>query len=433
MPEDQQAGLLRAARCARRTGLPRRVAALARADPSQHRADGPGGRGGRGRTQRADAVPRIWPPGRARPEPQLAALRLPGAAERAAAERRRRSSRSRSTATLCSRPTSASWAQEPEAGVMAGVLAGQGLKVVVLEAGGYFDESDFTQLELPAYQNLFWRGGPTPTADMNVSLQAGSCLGGGTVINWTNSLRTTPWVREQWEHEFGLQGLAGSDFDAPYRRRLGAPRRQRPLLGAERPAAADEGGRGRARLELCHHQPQHRPATLLVRDRRLHGLRRSERLQAVDDQDLPAGRPRPRRCDPHALLGAARPARGRQRQQASQAAWADPESGRSASVTVHAPQVVVACGSLESPALLLRSGIGGPAAGDYLRLHPCTAVLGLVRRGPAGLARRASRRARARVRERAGRPWLPDRGRPVHDGGRRRRRCPSPTAPATSG
>jgi choline dehydrogenase-like flavoprotein len=41
---------------------------------------------------------------------------------------------------------------------------------------------------------------------------------------------------------------------------------------------------------------------------------------------------------------------------------------------VRAPRVVVACGALESPALLLRSGIGGPAVGKNLRLHPCTAV-----------------------------------------------------------
>jgi choline dehydrogenase-like flavoprotein len=39
--------------------------------------------------------------------------------------------------------------------------------------------------------------------------------------------------------------------------------------------------------------------------------------------------------------------------------------------------VVVACGALESPALLLRSGIGGPAAGRYLRLHPSAAVFGI--------------------------------------------------------
>jgi choline dehydrogenase-like flavoprotein len=37
--------------------------------------------------------------------------------------------------------------------------------------------------------------------------------------------------------------------------------------------------------------------------------------------------------------------------------------------------VVVACGSLESPALLLRSGIGGPAVGRYLHLHPVIATL----------------------------------------------------------
>ena len=51
----------------------------------------------------------------------------------------------------------------------------------MLEAGGYFNEADFNQLELWAYQNLYWRGGPTPTADLNVTLQAGAGLGGGTV------------------------------------------------------------------------------------------------------------------------------------------------------------------------------------------------------------------------------------------------------------
>ncbi len=34
----------------------------------------------------------------------------------------------------------------------------------------------------------------------------------------------------------------------------------------------------------------------------------------------------------------------------------------------------MACGSIESPALLRRSGIGGPAVGDYLRLHPAGAM-----------------------------------------------------------
>src|SRR6476661_6237687 len=98
-------------------------------------------------------------------------------------------------------------------GVIAGTLAQQGLKVVVLEAAGYFNESDFKQLELVAYQEMYWRNGPTPSADGNTSLQAGTTLGGGTTINWTNCLRTPDWVRRQWAEEHGLEGGDGPDFD----------------------------------------------------------------------------------------------------------------------------------------------------------------------------------------------------------------------------
>ena len=94
-------------------------------------------------------------------------------------------------------------------GVIAGILAQNGLKVVVLEGGGYFNESDFNQSELWAFQNLYWRGGPTPTADFNLGLQAGACLGGGTVVNWMTNLRTPSWVREQWAGEHGLEGVDG--------------------------------------------------------------------------------------------------------------------------------------------------------------------------------------------------------------------------------
>jgi choline dehydrogenase-like flavoprotein len=61
-----------------------------------------------------------------------------------------------------------------------------------------------------------------------------------------------------------------------------------------------------------------------------------------------------------------------------EALWAEPlappNGAEPTRLTVKAPVVVVACGSIESPALLLRSGIGGPAVGDYLRLHPTVAV-----------------------------------------------------------
>jgi len=53
-------------------------------------------------------------------------------------------------------------------GVIAAALAEAGQRVIVLEAGGAFEEADFNGYELWAYQNLYWRGGPNPTADMNV-------------------------------------------------------------------------------------------------------------------------------------------------------------------------------------------------------------------------------------------------------------------------
>src|SRR3954452_12570144 len=97
--------------------------------------------------------------------------------------------------------------------VVAATLAQAGKKVIVLEAAGYHNESDFLQLELPAYQEMYWRGGPPPTADGKVSLQAGTALGGGTVINWTNCLRTYPWVREQWAREHGLEDVDGPEHE----------------------------------------------------------------------------------------------------------------------------------------------------------------------------------------------------------------------------
>src|SRR5689334_14737072 len=49
-------------------------------------------------------------------------------------------------------------------GVIAAALAEAGQHVIVLEAGGSFEEADFNGYELWAYQNLYWRAGPNPTA-----------------------------------------------------------------------------------------------------------------------------------------------------------------------------------------------------------------------------------------------------------------------------
>jgi choline dehydrogenase-like flavoprotein len=53
------------------------------------------------------------------------------------------------------------------------------------------------------------------------------------------------------------------------------------------------------------------------------------------------------------------------------------EDGTVTTLQIEASTVVVAGGALETPALLLRSGIGGPAAGQHLHLHPSILLTGL--------------------------------------------------------
>ncbi len=98
-------------------------------------------------------------------------------------------------------------------GVIAGELAATGKSVIVLEAGDYHDDADFDGLELSAYQRMFLNGGPFPTVDRQVSIVAGAGVGGGTVINWQNCLRTSDHVRAEWACEHGLSDLAESSYD----------------------------------------------------------------------------------------------------------------------------------------------------------------------------------------------------------------------------
>ena len=259
--------------------------------------------------------------------------------------------------------------------VMAAVLSERGLNVVVLEAGGYFDDADFDQLEISAYQNLYWRGGPTSTAEMNVSVLAGSCLGGGTVVNWANSLRTTPWVREQWQRTYGLEGLADADFDRhldAVLQRLSVTDGCSQLNGPQQrmKAGADKLGWS---FKTVQSNIDERRYSFETAGYTGFGDQTGAKQSAVKTYLQDA-------YDRAATLvtrcWAQRIVVQRHRAKGVEATWFDPGVGRSARITVKAPQVVVACGALESAALLLRSGIGGPAVGDYLRLHPCTATVG---------------------------------------------------------
>jgi choline dehydrogenase-like flavoprotein len=260
-------------------------------------------------------------------------------------------------------------------GVIAAALARAGQKVIVLEMGGLFDESDFNQYELWAYQNLYWRGGPNLTADMNVSLYAGSSFGGGTTINWTNCLRTKPWVREQWAREHGLEGLDTAEFDRHLDavwERLRVNDRCSHLNGTQGSMRRGAEALGWSFKTVTRNVDESRytPETAgYIGFGDQTGAKQSTAKTYLADA-AEHGAEAIVRCFAERVLVEGGRAAG------VEGVYTEPETGRRARVTVRAPRVVVACGALESPALLLRSGIGGPAVGRHLRLHPCTATIG---------------------------------------------------------
>lgn len=261
-------------------------------------------------------------------------------------------------------------------GVIAGVLAQRGRKVVVLEAGGYYNESDFEQLELKAWQDMYWRGGPQRTVDGNLVVMAGAALGGGTVINWSNCLRTPPWVRERWARDFGLEGVDGPEFDRLtdlVLERIGAtdqatdisPAQEKLQLGAER-----LGWRGRLIVRNADPAKNTPEAAGFIGYGDPSGAKRSSDKTWLLDAHQ-AGADILVHCKVRRILTEQGHAVG------VEATYTDPTTGASSAVTVRAPQVVVACGAQESPALLLRSEIGGPAVGDYWLNHVALAVAGI--------------------------------------------------------
>jgi choline dehydrogenase-like flavoprotein len=257
-------------------------------------------------------------------------------------------------------------------GLMAAELAAAGKDVLVLEKGGYYNAADFTGLEAQMTPELYLRRGTLATADLGMVVLAGSCLGGGTVVNWSTSLRTPAHVLDEWEHEHGVTGITATEFQQGFlaaERRLGittddsAPNRNNAALqrGCEKlgyswgyiPRNASDC---RQRCGACGYGcPYDRKQSTLL-----------TYLQDANDRGV--------RILPRCTVEKVRIEAGRA---AGVVAWApDRATGGRREVVVSAPLVVVAAGAVESPALLKRSGLTNPNIGRHLRLHPVANMAG---------------------------------------------------------
>jgi choline dehydrogenase-like flavoprotein len=262
-------------------------------------------------------------------------------------------------------------------GVVAAELAAAGMSVVVLEAGDYHDDADFDGLELSAYQRMYLNGGPFPTADGQVSIVAGAGVGGGTVVNWTNCLRTADHVRAEWASEHGLSDLAESSYD----QHLDAVF-ERLQVNVD---CCDLSGPHQRLKEACEKLGYDFRRIARNADRKRYSPDSAAYMGFGDQSGSKLSTAKTYLVDAQAsgaeIFAGARATRvlvENGRAAGVESAWFDPAlgpgDGSDSKLTVRAPLVVVAAGAIHSPALLLRSGIGGPAVGDYLRLHPTVAV-----------------------------------------------------------
>ncbi len=258
-------------------------------------------------------------------------------------------------------------------GVVAGLLAEHGRDVIVLEKGGAPSSRDMTQIEGDMFRTLFLDGGTLMTQSGSLPILAGSCLGGGTVINWTTSFPLPELIREEWAERSGLSFFTSDRFTESTNRVL-----QRLNVGTEWTTP----GRRDALLERgCKELGWHvAPVPRNVTDCReglecgycgygcRHGAKNSTARTYLSSA-AEAGARLIVRCEAERVIVKAGRATG-------VAATVRGSDGRAHRLTVRAPIVVSACGAIYTPALLKRSGLTNPNIGRNLHLHPASGVAG---------------------------------------------------------
>ena len=253
-------------------------------------------------------------------------------------------------------------------GCVAGRLAEAGFEVVVLEMGGYRSESDFHHREQDSTRELYLYGMTLATADLGCRILAGSTLGGGTVVNYTTSFPTPKAVLDEWARVSGIEAFASGEFEDSIAE---VSKRINVNTDSGRPGKRDElMEKGLKRLGW-HVDAMPRDVLGCSQDAqcgycgfgcRLGAKQSSMRTYLEDATHAGAKIVAGARADIVTITN-------------GRATGVKARVGKH-SLTIGAKAVVVAGGAIESPALLLRSGLSG-RVGYNLHLHPGTAAFGI--------------------------------------------------------
>ncbi|KAI1491810.1 long chain fatty alcohol oxidase [Biscogniauxia mediterranea] len=287
-------------------------------------------------------------------------------------------------------------------GVAAKVLAEAGYRVVVVDKGYYFPPEMLPMRSLVAEAHLFENEGAVPTDDGALNIIAGSTWGGGGTVNWGVSLQAPDYVLEEWAQRDGLRFFATPafrdscarvcDFMGVSAAGVRQNHRGRALLdGAARlgldarPTPHNSGGDAAAHdCGHCHlgcaSAAKQGPAVSWLPAAARAGAEfvegfTAERVLFDDDED-----------GEKTTTTKGRKAKKRRRATGVVGTWVSrdkdggvgggPGERVTREVVVRAKRVVVACGTLWTPVLLMKSGLKNPHIGKNLHLHPVNVVSG---------------------------------------------------------
>ncbi|GKZ98706.1 hypothetical protein AnigIFM60653_000039 [Aspergillus niger] len=256
-------------------------------------------------------------------------------------------------------------------------LAEAGHKVLVLDKSYHYTSNHFPMNFNEAFTSMFESGGAVVTDDGSMAVLAGSTWGGGGTVNWSAALQTQSFVREEWAKN-GLPFFTSMEFQNCMDRvsdRMGVDvehikhnKTNRFILeGARRmgysaktvPQNTGHGEHYCGYCTLgCHSTGKKGPTETFLADAATAGATfiegfRANKIIFTDTKD-------------------GQVASGVEGVWTSRDAYLG-RSGATAvkrNVTIKAKRVVVSCGTLQSPLLLLRSGLKNPHIGRNLHLHP---------------------------------------------------------------
>ncbi|RIK82465.1 MAG: hypothetical protein DCC68_06640 [Planctomycetota bacterium] len=255
-------------------------------------------------------------------------------------------------------------------GVVAGELAAAGCGVLVVEKGGAPREDAYPRDERRGFAELYERRGSLTTVDRGVTVLAGSTLGGGTTVNWMTSLEPPRDVLDEWRCDFGFEAATSAEFRAS----LAAVAARLNVNVDESPATAQN-----AELERGCRALGYRVAVIPRNAKGCttcdtcsfgcrHGGKQDMRRTYLADAAARGAR----------ILVNAEVVRVTHAAGVVDGAEliATDSSGNRRTIRVTAKIIVVAAGSIHTPAVLLRSGLTNRNIGANLHLHPTTAVCG---------------------------------------------------------